>query len=173
VPHEVDRFHREARLEIPVLVEHVVRGQQRLVVSGHDRASAAERRGIEERLSSPCRVRSDTPDDEAETLIGQRGDAIEQIQIRADECVMVQQVARGIPRRRQLREHGELCAFRPGAIHGRADLSVRVLECTDCQIQLRRGNAHRPILAPRGPISKLRCRFRVPPRRAGNTQTRA
>ena len=144
--HEIERLYREARLEIPVLIEHVIRRQQRLVMSPDNGASLAERRGIEERFSRTCRVRSDTPDDQAEPLVGQGGDAIEQVEIRADEGVVVQQVAWRIPGGRQLREHGELRPGRAGAVDRRADLLVGVLERANREIQLREGNAHSQFL---------------------------
>ena len=72
--------------------------------------------------------------------------AIEQVEIRANEGVVVQQVARRIPRGRQFGEHGHV---RPGgarAVNRGADLSVGLLERTDREIQLRQGNAHSQFL---------------------------
>ena len=64
--------------------------------------SMAERGRVEERLAGAGGVGRDAADDDAEALVGERRDAIEQVEICADEALVIQQVARRIAGRRQL-----------------------------------------------------------------------
>ena len=139
---EVEWLDAAAGLEVAVLVEDVVGRQQRLVVTPGDAAPVTERRGVEERVAVAGGVRGHAADHEPEPVVGQRRDAREQVEIRADEALVVEQVARRVAGGRELGEHDEVRTGATGAVHGLAHLVVGLLEGSDREVQLRQRESH-------------------------------
>ena len=143
--HALERHRRSsarAGLEVAVFVEDVVRRQQRLRVARDDAALVAENGSVEERLAAARGVALDAPDENPQRVIRERCDAIALREVGVDEAAVIQQVARRVARRGQLRENQQVGARLAGAACRVGDLEEVGLERADREIQLGEGEAH-------------------------------
>ncbi len=139
---ELERLDPRAGLEIPILVEHVVGGQERLVVPPDDVSRVAQGGGVEQRVALPRGVRRHAADDEAEPLVGQCRDSLEQVEVGLDEAVVVEQVPGRITSRGQFGEDDQVGTRAAGAIDSLPDLLKCVFERADGEVQLREREPH-------------------------------
>ena len=122
-----ENFHRRVaggRLEVAVLVEHVVSRQQRLVADGADLAVLQHGGGVLRRAAGVGFVGGGVAHD-GDRLAAALGQALESLLILAEERRLGQQVARRIAAHRQLGQHNQLRAGLVGAEPRVGDL-VRV-----------------------------------------------
>ncbi len=156
---ELERRHGAGRLEVAVLVEDVVGGQQRLLPAPRHAPLAAERDRVHQRLARGRGVPVDETDQDAERRGRERRHAIELLEVQVDEAVVIQQIARRIAGRRHLGEHDEVGAPGVGARDGRANGGEILIERSDGEIELGESQSHDrsatislPAASPSGPV---------------------
>ena len=101
------------RLEVAVLVEHVVGRQQRLAEALLDAAAAQQRRAVEERPPFVGRVRFGQADEHRRQRRQLARERVERVPAAAHEAGAEQQIARQVADQRQLRRDREIGAAAP------------------------------------------------------------
>ena len=129
-----------ARLEVAVLVEHVVGREQRLVVHRDHAPVADERGGIVQRLALAGLVPRDEADDRRQRKFAR--EPVERVEPAGDEPGMLDEVARRIAHDGHLRKDGEFGPERRRAPGGIEDLRRVPAEVAHGRIDLRQCNFH-------------------------------
>ena len=141
-PAELEHLRTVKRLEVAVLVEHVVGRQQRLAETLRDRAVVHEHGAVEERPSLVRRVRLGETDERRRQIARIACQLLEHLPAAAHESVAEQQIARQVSDERQFGRHGQVGALR-ARVAERVEDEPRVAgEIADRRVDLEQRDLH-------------------------------
>ena len=130
------------RLEVAILVEHVVGRQQRLAEELRDAPAVDERRAVEERPSFVGRIRLGNADEHRRHPDGIARQRLQHFAALADERGAEKEVARQIADERELRRHREIGAGVRRFAQRVHDQRPVALEIANRRVDLQQGDLH-------------------------------
>ena len=146
MPADVEHLRAVKRLEVAILVEDVVGGQERLPEAQVDAAASQQRGTVEEGASLIRRIRFGEADEHRRQIAGVARERFESLPALPHEARAEEKVARQIPDQRELRCGGEIGAAIRGLPKGIENAASVTGKIADRRVHLEQRDLHRGTL---------------------------